>query len=82
MPPDLTLVEFEPNAHNHTPPQSVGAGELMTYRLPPREMLVGPIIRAKGLAMLYGPRGLGKTHVALGIAWAAAGCGSRWPTPS
>jgi hypothetical protein len=80
MPPDMTLVEFDPNVPNHTLPQSVSAGELMTYRLPPREMLVEPIIRAKGLAMLYGPRGLGKTHVALGIAWAAATGGSflKW----
>jgi hypothetical protein len=34
MPPDLTLVEFEPNAPNHTLPQSVSASELMTYRPP------------------------------------------------
>jgi len=72
MSPELTLVEFDPTAPNHMLPQSITASELLTFQLPPREMLVDPIIRAKGLAMLYGPRGLGKTHVALGIAWAAA----------
>jgi putative DNA primase/helicase len=37
-----------------------------------REMVVDPIIPEKGLAMLYAPRGIGKTHVAIGIAYAAA----------
>lgn len=61
-------------------PQSIAASELLAYQLAPREMLVEPIIRGKGLAILYGPRGLGKTHVALGIAWAAAAGGTflKW----
>jgi AAA domain len=32
-----------------------------------REMVVDPIIPEKGLAMLYAPRGIGKTHVAMGL---------------
>jgi hypothetical protein len=35
-------------------------------------MVLDPIIPEKGLAMLYAPRGIGKTHVALGIVYAAA----------
>jgi len=38
----------------------------------PREMLLDPILPEKGLAMLYAARGTGKTHVALGIAFAIA----------
>ena len=35
-------------------------------------MLLDPILPAQGLVMLHGPRGRGKTHVALGIAVAVA----------
>jgi putative DNA primase/helicase len=38
----------------------------------PRELLLAPIIPEKGLAMLYGARGTGKTYVAHGIAHAVA----------
>ena len=46
-------------------------------------MILDPIIPEKGLAMLYASRGTGKTHVALGIAFAVA-TGSkflRWNAP-
>jgi Mrp family chromosome partitioning ATPase len=46
--------------------------ELFALDLKPRGMVLDPIIPEKGLAMLYGMRGTGKTHVALGIAYAAA----------
>jgi hypothetical protein len=40
--------------------------------LPDRELILDPILASNALALLYGPRGLGKTFVALGIAWAVA----------
>ena len=40
-------------------------GELLTMDIPAREMLLAPVIQAGGLAMLYAPRGIGKTHLAL-----------------
>ena len=48
-----------------------------------REMVVDPIIPEKGLAMLYAPRGVGKTHVAIGIAYAAAAATKflKWRAP-
>jgi hypothetical protein len=52
------------------------ATELQAARLPPREFLLDPLISTQSLALLYGPRGLGKTFVALGIAWAVASGGS------
>jgi len=57
--------------------------ELFALDIKPRGMVLDPIIPEKGLAMLYGMRGAGKTHVALGIAYAVA-TGStslRWRAP-
>jgi hypothetical protein len=51
---------------------SVSALDFLTRTIPPREMLLTPILPAQGLVMLYGPRGQGKTHVALGIGVAVA----------
>jgi hypothetical protein len=54
----------------------IAATELATLDLPERETILDPILDSKSIALLYGPRGLGKTFVALGIAWAAASGGS------
>src|SRR6516165_814345 len=72
MSTEAQIVEFDPNVPERVRPQTISAAELITADLPARERLVEPILPAKGLVMLYGPRGLGKTHVAMGIAWAAA----------
>jgi putative DNA primase/helicase len=47
-------------------------GDFLAMPIEPREMLLDPILPQKGLAMLYGTRGTGKTLVALGIACALA----------
>jgi putative DNA primase/helicase len=57
----------------------------MTFSLyvPPREMLLDPILPERNLAMLYAPRGVGKTLLALSIGLAVAS-GSpllRWNAP-
>lgn len=59
------------------------AAALLGTVFPPRELLLTPWLPAKGLAMIYGPRGIGKTHLSLGIAYAAASGGSflRWTAP-
>jgi putative DNA primase/helicase len=44
----------------------------LALEIPPREMILAPIIPEKGTAMLYAARGNGKTHVAHGIALAVA----------
>jgi len=61
---------------DHQPARLRCANELAAIDLPPRELLLDPLISTQTLALLYGPRGLGKTFVALGIAWAAASGGS------
>lgn len=63
--------------------RACAAGELLRLDLPPRGMVLGPVIPTQGLTMLYSPRGVGKTYLALGIAWAVA-TGSeflRWRAP-
>ncbi|MCT4625473.1 AAA family ATPase [Halodesulfovibrio sp.] len=44
----------------------------LTLKLPERSFLLNPIIPQQGLALLYAPRGLGKTYAALSIALAVA----------
>jgi putative DNA primase/helicase len=50
----------------------VTAHELLAMELPPRETILAPWLPSKGLCMVYGPRGIGKTHVTLGSAYAIA----------
>ena len=77
-----------PALPNATPPHPIlprrlNASELMVADLPSRQTILDPILSTKSLALLYGPRGLGKTFVALGIAWAAAQGGTflNWTAP-
>ena len=44
--------------------------EFLGISLPPREMIVAPFLPSQGLVMIAAARGVGKTHVALGIAYA------------
>lgn len=74
MPPSRPLYDPRP------PMKRLSAPALLAADLPEREVILDPILARKSLVLLYGPRGLGKTFVALGIAWAAASGGSflRW----
>ncbi len=58
--------------------------EFLRLDVKPRAHLLAPIFPEKGLYMLYAPRGMGKTFLALALAYAAAGGGSvcRWKAPS
>lgn len=46
--------------------------DLLSLDVPPRDMLLGPIIPEQGLVMIHAPRGIGKTHVSLQIAYTVA----------
>lgn len=52
--------------------QVVNVAELLAMDLPERGHILYPVIPEQGLAMLYAPRGLGKTWAALSIAYAVA----------
>jgi KaiC/GvpD/RAD55 family RecA-like ATPase len=57
--------------------------ELFDLEIKEREMLLSPILPEKGLVMVYAYRGVGKTHVALGIGYAVASGGIflKWSAP-
>jgi AAA domain-containing protein len=57
-------------------PRRQAASEFVAAVLPEREALLDPILASNSLALLYGPRGLGKRFAALSIARAAASGGS------
>jgi putative DNA primase/helicase len=57
----------------------ISAHELLARRFPVRPALLAPLIPASGLAMLYAPRGVGKTYLALSIAHAVATGGTLLP---
>ena len=68
---------------NSTRLRPLNLESFLSLAIKPREMILNPIIPEKGLAMLYASRGTGKTHVALGIAYAVA-TGTkflRWNAP-
>ncbi len=50
----------------------VTAAELLTMEFPLREMVLDPIIPSQGLVMVHSKRGVGKTYLGLGIAYAVA----------
>ena len=65
------------------PLQAVGINDFLNLEIPAREMLLAPILPERCLAMLYAPRGLGKSWLALSMGL-AVGSGTpllRWSVP-
>lgn len=62
----------------------VTATELLAHDFPPRANLLAPWLPSQGLAMVYAPRGIGKTHFSLGVAVAVATGGAflNWQAPA
>ncbi len=62
---------------------AVGAHDLLAATFPERETLLEPWLQSQALAMIYAWRGVGKTHVALAIAYAVASGGRcfDWSAP-
>ena len=50
--------------------------ELLTLEIPDRQAILSPWLLSQSLTMLHSYRGVGKTHVALGIAYAVAAGGN------
>ena len=76
----VTIEDYEPK-------RQLRAETLVSFLslvIPPREMVLDPILPKQGLAMLHSWRGIGKTHCALGIGYAVASGGGflRWKAPS
>ncbi len=74
---DLIDVCEPTNSNNEVKPEKSGliainiAG-LLALEIEPRENIISPIIPAQGLCMLYASRGIGKTYVAISLAYCAA----------
>src|SRR5947199_2423598 len=62
---------------------ALGLNDFLNIDLPAREMLLDPILPERSLAMLYAPRGLGKSWLALSIGLAVASGQTilRWSAP-
>ncbi len=63
--------------------RAVSLEEFLSIELPRQEMLLHPFLPTQGLCLLYAKRGVGKTHVALGIGYAVATGGTflKWSAP-
>ena len=63
--------------------RAVTMDEFLQMDLPKKEMILEPFLPSQGLCLLYAKRGVGKTHVALGIAYAVATGGTflKWRAP-
>ena len=72
---------------NHTEIQqtliALGLADFLALDTPPREMLLAPILPERSLAMLYAPRGIGKSWLSLsmGLAIASGQDLMRWEAP-
>ncbi len=62
---------------------AVGIAEFLSMTFPPRENVLSPWLPRQGIVMLHAYRGVGKTHLQLGIAVAVASAGSflKWSAP-
>jgi putative DNA primase/helicase len=63
--------------------RAFGINDFLNIDIPPREMLLSPILPERSLAMLYAPRGVGKSWLGLSIGLAVAAGESllRWSAP-
>lgn len=73
-------------AATQPPPPSLNpitAADFLAMKLAPREQVMAPWLPVQGLAMLHAPRGVGKTQMSLGVAYAVASGGAflRWRAP-
>jgi hypothetical protein len=67
--------------------KQVGAidyGDFLRRTFPERQIMLAPWLPRAGIAMVHGYRGVGKSHVVHGTAWAVAAGGGflRWNTPA
>lgn len=49
--------------------------EFLALDIPPRDQILTPILQTQSLSMIFAKRGIGKTHIALNIAYATASGG-------
>lgn len=69
--------------HRPLPLVAIDVHDFIAKELPARETILAPWLLTQSLNMIYSWRGVGKTHVALGIAYAVASGGTflTWQAP-
>ena len=79
----ITLIASPRDQEDCSPYIAVTSSALLEMEFPVRDYVISPILPQQGLAMIHAVRGIGKTHVALGIAYAVATGGSylKWKAP-
>ena len=62
---------------------ALDVGEFLAREFPPRRNLLDPWLPSQGLTMIHAPRGVGKTHCSLAIAYAVASGSTflHWSAP-
>jgi hypothetical protein len=64
------------SSHLH-PLKVIDLHDFISLEIVPRAPILGPWLMTQSLNMIYGWRGVGKTHVSLGVAYAVA-CGTKF----
>jgi putative DNA primase/helicase len=74
--PDVYREVFAPHPdapkETRQPLRPMPLADFLALVIPPRRLLLAPVLPMQAITMLYGPRGCGKTHVAVGIGLAVA----------
>jgi putative DNA primase/helicase len=83
LPANGTVVPTPVVEQGRAPLQAVGINDFLNIEVPAREMLLSPILPERSLSMLYAPRGIGKSWLALsiGLSVAAGQPLLRWSAP-
>src|SRR4026209_2047392 len=63
--------------------EALNIDDFLSLDIPVREKILDPVLPTKGLGMVFGSRGLGKTHFGVGVALASSSGGQflKWKAP-
>jgi len=77
---NATVVKITRVHNSAVLPRAMMLGEFLDLKLPPRVTMLAPIFAEKSINMIFAPRGIGKTYLALSIAYAMGTGGAllRW----
>jgi len=75
MAPPEQPEQVDPATESPAKIRPIGIHEFLTLEFPPRHNLLSPWLPSQGLGMVYASRGIGKTHFALGVAYAVTSGG-------
>jgi hypothetical protein len=75
--------ENKPNSANKPHLATIDIATFLSKELPPKNLIL-PWLPEQGIAMIYAKRGIGKTYLALSVAYAIASGGKvlRWEAPN